>query len=230
MSNSVICALLVFLFLAGCRSQTEPTATENTPGETIVSATPPFQTKEPERYRATRTITITTATGKTTVTKTLIAKDGERRRNESDGTIYLELPEGRFVLIPAEKVYADVVSEPNTNTEEQMSPESLLHADTGTTSYQNLGSEVIDGRKTSKYRVVVNSPNPQNVSLSETLIWIDEALKMPVRSETKSADGTRVQMELSDLRLEIEPLIFQIPADYEKIAFSELRRWRTKTE
>ena len=110
-----------------------------------------------------------------------------------------------------------------------MSPESLLHADTGTTSYQNLGNEVIDGRRTSKYRVVVNSSNAQNVSLSETLIWIDEALKMPVRSETKSPDGTRVQMELSDLKLEVEAIIFQIPADYEKIAFSELRR-RTKTE
>lgn len=232
MSNfsSVVCASLVFLCLAGCRSQTELTTTENTPTEVVVSSTPPFQTKEPERYRATRTITITTAEGKTVVTKTLIAKDGERRRNESDGTVYLELPEGRFVLVPEEKVYADIVAEPDMNTDEQVSPESLLHADTGTTSYQNLGNEVIDGRKTSKYRVLVNSSDTENVRLSETLIWIDDALKIPVRSETTSPDGTRIQMELLDLRLEVEGDLFQIPGDYEKIAFSELRRRRTTTE
>ena len=232
MSNlsSVVCASLVFLSLAGCRSQTELTTTENTPTEVVTSSTPPFQTKEPERYRATRTITITTAAGKTVVTKTLIAKDGERRRYESDGTVYLELPEGRFVLVPAEKVYADVVAEPDLNTEEQISPESLLHADTGTTSYQNLGNEVLDGRNTNKYRVLVNSSNTQNVRLSETLIWIDDALKMPIRSETTSPDGTRIQMELSELRLDVESDLFQIPEDYEKIAFSELRQRRMKTE
>jgi outer membrane lipoprotein-sorting protein len=232
MSNlsSVVCASLVFLSLAGCRSQTELTATENTPTEIVISATPPFQTKEPERYRATRTITVTTATGKTFTTKTLIAKDGERRRNESDGTVYLDLPEGRFVLIPDEKVYADVVAEPDMNTDEQVSPESLLHADTGATSYQNLGNDVMDGRNTTKYRVLVNSSNTQNVRLSETLIWIDDALKMPVRSETTSPDGTRIQMELSDLSFELGRDLFQIPEDYEKIAFSELRRRRMRTE
>ena len=232
MSNlsAVVCASLVLLSLSGCRSQTELTANENTPAETVVSSTPPFQTKEPERYRATRTIRITTAAGKTVVTKTLIAKDGERRRNESDGTVYLELPEGRFVLVPEEKVYADVVAEPDMNTDEQVSPESLLHADTGTTSYQNLGNEAKGGRNTTKYRVLVNSSNTQNVRLSETLMWIDDALKMPVRSETTSRDGTRIQMELSDLSLEVERDLFQIPEDYEKIAFSELRRRRTRTE
>lgn len=232
MSNfsSVVCASLVFLSLAGCRSQTELTTTENTSTEVVVSSTPPFQTKEPERYRATRTITITTAEGKTVVTKTLIAKDGERRRNELDGTVYLELPEGRFVLVPKEKVYADVVAGPDMNTDEQVSPESLLHADTGTTSYQNLGNEVIEGRKTSKYRVLVNSSDTENVRLSETLIWIDDALKMPVRSETTSPDGTRIQMELSDLKLEVEGDLFQIPEDYEKIAFSEIRGRRMPTE
>ncbi len=232
MSNlsAVVCASLVFLCLAGCRSETEITTTENTPAEVVISSTPPFQTKEPERYRATRTITITTAAGKTIVTKTLIAKDGERRRNESDGTVYLELPEGRFVIVPDEKVYADVVAEPDMNTDEQVSPESLLHADTGVTSYQNLGNEVMEGRNTNKYRVVVNSSDTENVRLSETLIWIDDALKMPIRSETTSPNGTRIRMELSDLRFEVESNLFKIPEDYEKIAFSELRQRRMKTE
>lgn len=225
----VVCVSLVVLF-AGCRAETGPTTTETTPIETTVSSTPPFQTKEPERYRATRTITITTAGGDTMVTKTLIYKDSDRRRNESDGTVYLELPEGRFVLVPDEKVYAEVLTEPGVNTEEQVSPESLLHADTGSTSYQTLENEVIGGRKTSKYRVIVNSSNAPNVRLSETLIWVDEALKMPIRSETTSPDGTRIRMELSDLSLEVDRIVFRIPEEYEKIAFSDLRHRQVKTE
>jgi outer membrane lipoprotein-sorting protein len=55
-------------------------------------------------------------------------------------------------------------------------------------------------------------------------MWIDEALQMPVRSETKSADGTRVTMELSEIRLEVDKNLFTIPGDYKKLAFSELRK------
>ena len=86
----------------------------------------------------------------------------------------------------------------------ERSPEGLLHAETGNTSYQKLGKEAIAGRNTDKYRVVVNAPSAANVSVSETLIWIDEALKMPVKSETKSPDGTQVSMELSEISLEVD--------------------------
>lgn len=62
------------------------------------------------------------------------------------------------------------------------------------------------------------------------MIWIDDVLKMPIRSETTSPDGTRVRMELSDLSLDVDLDLFKIPEDYEKIAFSELRQRRLKTE
>src|SRR6185295_10030210 len=92
----------------------------------------------------------------------------------------------------------------------------LMHWCTRTrgTSYQKLGNEVVAGRNTNKYRIVVNSPAPANVSQSETLMWIDEALQMPIKSETKSADGTRVTMELSQIKLEIDKDLFRVPEDY----------------
>lgn len=230
----LVFALCGFLTITACRSQSNSNTTENSAPETVVSATPPFQTKEPERYRATRTITIVTAGGKTVVTKTSIAKDGESRRNESDGVAYLDLPEGRFVLLPDEKVYADLATAPGVppsdDEELEISPERLLHTETGSTSYQRAGSEVIAGRNASKYRTVVNSSSSGNVSLSETLIWIDDRLSMPIRSESKSADGTRVTMELSDIALDVGKHLFQVPDDYEKIAFSELRKRLRKTD
>ena len=225
----VLCFSLSLLVFAACRSQSEPSTTPIVSPESVVSSTPPFQTKEPERYRATRIITIVTAGGKTVVTKNSIARDGEMRRNESETVskkiAYLDLPDGRFVVLPDEKVYADLATETDLDAgDEDISPERLLHGDATNTSYQKLGTESIGGRNADKYRIVVNSSTPGSVSLSETFIWIDESLGMPVRSETTSSDGTKITMELSDVALDVEKSIFQIPGDYQKVAFSEFRK------
>jgi hypothetical protein len=47
---------------------------------------------------------------------------------------------------------------------------------------------------------------------------------MPIRSETTSPDGTRITMELSNVTRDVDKRIFQVPDDYEKIAFAELRK------
>ena len=230
------CALIVvsaLLLTVSCRQSGNSTANENSSTKTIVSSTPPFQTKEPDRYRAVRNVTIVAANGQTVTTKNLIARDGELRRAESrvaSKTIaYVERPEGRFVLLPEEKIYAEVTPDTSLPANEdddalQRSPEGLLHAETGNSSYEALGKEAIGGRGADKYRVVVNAPSAANVSVSETLIWIDQALKMPVKSETTSADGTRVSMELSDVSLEVDNALFQIPKDYQKVTFAEFRK------
>jgi outer membrane lipoprotein-sorting protein len=225
--KALICSFIALLIVSSCRAQDSPT-TNNPSSDTVVSTTPPFQTKEPERYRATRTITNVTADGKTHVIKHSIAKDGEMRRFEShyeSGTlVLLNGPQGRFIVLPGEKIYADQAGEapPGSSYEDESSPERLLHTDGGNSSYQKLGSESISGRKTEKYRVVVNGANTGNVSSSETLIWIDEALGMPIRSETKSSDGSRSTMELSDISLEVDKNLFQIPGDYKKITRAEM--------
>ena len=222
----------VFLLLGGCTAQPQPATNNNT----SVSTTPPFQTKEPDRYQATRTITVVTADGKTVITKTSIAREGDKRRHESQTlskrVAYLDLPEGRFVMLLDEKVYADLGadSEPEISEDDEITPERLLHTDAGSTTYQSLGNEAVGGRNANKYKSIVNSSSAGNVSHSETLMWIDEALSMPIRSETTSPDGTRITVELSDLKLDVDTRMFQVPNDYEKIAFSELRKRLTATE
>ncbi len=220
------------LIVASCRSPNEPSTTNSAPTETVVSSTPPFKTKEPDRYRAIRIITIVSVAGKTVVTKTSIARDGEMRRNESENVTYLDLPDGRFVLLPEDKIYADLATETNFDggEDEEISPEGLLHSGATTTSYQRIDAESIHGRNTNKYRILVNSSTSGSVTVSETLIWIDENLSMPIKSETTSADGTKITMELSDVSLDVDTRVFQVPADYQKVAFSELRKRLRKTE
>lgn len=227
---------VALLFVVACKSQSEPAVNDNSSSETIVSSTPPFQTKEPERYQATRTITIVTPDGKTIVTTSSNARNGDSRWHESQEfskrVVHLDLPEGRFILIPDEKVYAELAAgfDSPKNEDDAVSSEWLLHEDPAITNYQNLGKEVIGGRKANKYRTVVNISSGGNVSQSETLIWIDEVLKMPIRSEMTSTGGPRITMELSNLKLDVEESMFQLPHDYEKIAITELRRRLMATE
>jgi outer membrane lipoprotein-sorting protein len=139
-----------------------------------------------------------------------------------------------LLLLPGEKIYTEVTSDtdlPATQDDEALtrSPEGVLHVETGSTSYQKLGKETFRGRNTDKYRVVVNAASAGNVSVSETLIWIDEALKMPVKSETKSADGTRVSTELAEISLEVNDDLFRVPKDYQKVTFTEFRKRLAKT-
>jgi outer membrane lipoprotein-sorting protein len=218
------------LLLATSCAQSQRPAVETNSNETVVSHTPPFQTKEPERYRAVRTITTVTAADIEEITKHELARDGELRRDESESAgqrvIYLTLPEGTFVLLPQEKVFADAtnVEHLESSDESESSPDRLLHTEPISTTYQRLGTESLNGRTTQKYRVVVNGSTGANVSGSETVIWIDEALQMPVKSETKSATGARSTMELSQIALDVDRSLFRIPEGYEKIAFTELRK------
>lgn len=230
--SALISLSLCVLTITSCRTASEPPPAEAPATNTVVSTTPPFQTKEPERYSATRTITIVGNNGETIVTKTLLARDGPLRREEQETApvrvVYLELPEGRFILLPEQRVYAasvtgdapaglDAEAEPN-------SPDRLLHTDPISTTYQTLGAETVADRNTTKYRVVVNNTGSENVTLNETLMWIDDELNMPIKSETRSADGTRMTMELSDVSLDPDKQLFQIPAGHQKIAFGELQK------
>ena len=225
------CSSLALLAFVSCRPQKDIATTNPAKPESAVSTKPPFETKEPDRYRAKRTVTSVTADGRTLITTTSSARDGELRRFEmevaSKQMVLLETAQGRFVLLPDEKSYAaladQTVSSLIGNYDDSSSPaEGLLHAESGNSSYQQLGPETIAGRQANKYRVVVNNPNAPNVTPSETLIWIDEALGMPIRSETKSSDGSHMTMELSDISQNVDKGLFQIPEGYQKLTLIEL--------
>ena len=202
--------------------------------QNVTSATPPFVTREPDRYQATRIITFTESAPSGTplaprINRVLIARDGEKRREEysagaSEQIVYLEIPAGRFILLPASSLYADL----NTAADEtalsdrldeslSLSPDQLLNEAHAPATYEKLGAEMLDGRMTTKYRTIVIA---RTADQDETLIWIDEVLGMPVRSETifsTSERSSKLTMELKDVKLEVDALLFTWPPDYKKV-------------
>jgi outer membrane lipoprotein-sorting protein len=167
------------------------------------------------------------------VTKNFIARDGELRRDESETLArpyaLLVTAEGKFLLFPDLKLFASVANKQlgeETLPGEQdsdTSPDRLLHTELLTMSYESLGAETVDGRETQKYRVTANSSQAESVNNGETLLWFDETLHMPVKTETKSPDGTRVTTELVDVVLKVDPSLFEIPKDYQQIEFKKAR-------
>ena len=161
-------------------------------GET--STTPPFATKEPERYQATMVITgslgeqanIPGMSGLTTK-EMLIARDGAKRRVDTElfpgmKVSYLQIDSGTYLLVPARKIYAEFKqggeggsADSSKNLPSDFSPEKLLNQSAGGARYEKLGVEDLGGRATTKYRVTVSGKTGEAKSVTtESLIWIDE--------------------------------------------------------
>jgi outer membrane lipoprotein-sorting protein len=249
MKRHVFLFLLTLLLLtASCKksevagNQTAADGNASAPAGST-SSTPPFATKEPERYQAVRIITSSEG-GETTLngeagSRTLIARDGNRRREDYEAAAgekisYLQLPEGIYVLMPSKKLYAEVTPEMSgaagatqTSVPPDFSPDKLLNETRPESRYEKLGAEDLNGRATMKYRVVVGGKTGAAKEVkTESVVWVDESLGMPVKTETTSTDGAgswaKMTMELRDIKDTVDAGMFELPTDYRKVEAREL--------
>jgi len=207
----------------------------------VAAATPPFATREPERYQAIRTITSSNGSGAPQVSKTLIVRDGLKRREEyqslsGDRIVYLELPTGKFMLLPGSKLFAEATGTGALAGEGQpsaddLSTDLLLNQAPVETRYERLGNESVGDRMATKFRVLTRSAGNVSGPDTQTVIWIDETLGMPLRWETTASSGdqqTRTTMEMSGITLNIEGHALDLPADYRKVDLPTLLGYARK--
>jgi hypothetical protein len=208
--------------------------------------TPPFSTKEPERYEATMVMTGSLG-GETAGIPGLsnllsrevkIARDGDRRRVDYElipgaRMSNLQLPAGNYTLLHSRKLYAEIkpgeagdVMAAARNLPSDFSPDKLLNESNPAATYERLGTENVNGRTTTKYRVTMKGKGEASAVQTETLVWVDESLGMPVKSETTSAGeqarGSKLTMELRDIKQEVDPSLFELPKDYKKVTAEEI--------
>jgi hypothetical protein len=172
-------------------------------------------------------------------TQTFIARDGDRRREDYEfgpGTKVseLETPAGHFLLLPDKKLYAEIkrgmsgVVSPSARADApaEFSPDRLINESPPEARYEKLGAEELNGRATTKYRVTALLREGADKSfVVENLVWVDESLGMPVRSETTSTEGdrrTRYTMEMRELSGEVDAQTFQLPAGFRRVEPKEL--------
>jgi hypothetical protein len=203
-----------------------------------IYTTPPFQTKEPERYQAQMVLKFDSDEHPET-SRTFIVRDADKRREDYEPVpgvkiSDLETPAGHFLLLHDRKLYAEVTNEtsafvpgPNQSVPEDFSPDLLINESRAEARYEKLGVEELNGRSATKYRVSVLSAAGDEQSVKvEQLIWIDEHLGMPIKSETTStgASGRPMSytMEMIDIKEEADQSAFAVPQDYKKISMKEM--------
>jgi hypothetical protein len=209
--------------------------------------TPPFSTKEPERYEATMVMTGSLGGGEAAGIPGLsnllsreikIARDGERRRVDYElipgaRMSNLQLSAGNYMLLHSKKLYAEIkpgeagdIMSSARNLPSDFSPDKLVNESSPGATYEKLGTETVNGRTTTKYRVTVKGKGDAAAMQTETIVWVDESLGMPVKSETTSAGeqarGSKVTMELRDIKQEVDPSLFELPKDYKKVTADEI--------
>lgn len=239
--------LTLLLTTASCKKSdvagNQNAANNNAGANEATSATPPFSTKEPERYQAVR---VTTGEGGAEGAsngeqggRTFIARDGERRREDYETAAglkisYLQLPEGMFVLLPDRKLYAELKPETGGLSKEggsdvppDFSPDKLLNETRPESLYEKLGTENLNGRATTKYRVNVRGRTGTGKEVTtESLVWVDDSLGMPVKTETTStggqASGARITTELRDIKETVDAGLLELPTDYRKVEQREI--------
>jgi outer membrane lipoprotein-sorting protein len=246
----ILLAAHLLVLNAACKSQGIrsisgglPGSGGSSPGSAAgeVSATPPFQTKEPERYQAQMVLNFTLDEHHE-YSQTFIARDGNKRREDyeplpSVKVSDLQTTEGHFLLLHDAKLYAELTLEtggsvpgPMVSLPEDFAPDRLINESRTETRYEKLGVEELNGRSATKYRVsVVNAPGENGgaqVEQAEQLIWIDEHLGMPVRSETALKDTGKSKMnytmEMLDIKEEVDGSAFTVPQDYKKVSMKEI--------
>lgn len=199
---------------------------------------PPFATKEPETYAAKIVFSAKYSAGAANylVQNYFIARAAGNRRLDFElgntKVSHLQLANGKqFVIFPAQKVYAELKTPDEkflTNQPAEFSLEHLLHTKPLGATFQRIGAEEVLGRQTVKYRLDFGAVrNAQDVR-TETTVWADENLGLPIKTEVvaienEQPDGARSTMELQEIKTDVEPNLFDVPKDFRPITFQEAR-------
>jgi hypothetical protein len=180
----------------------------------------PFSTKEPEIYQV--EFVTTTTSGES---KIFSARTGANRRldynfGEKDQVTFLKTDKN-YLMFPARKIFAE-------NTAKDILPVESW-ADFLTTEWLNSKTDVRffnEGRENNlaKYRARFGDAE---IARSESLIFVDETVNLPVKQEFYSVAGEQktltMTIELKNLKLEAGAELFSVPKDFRKVSIEEFR-------
>ena len=223
-------AALTALFAASCgywqgNSNITPAPAAPFVAEELKSGIP-FASKEPGVYQAEIVLT-TYAGGEKSERKIFTARSGAKLRSDYENNVSFLQSDGniKYLINNGRKVYAESqitsgAAGDSGNTIKDFLTAEWLNEKRGA-KFENLGAE----NGLTKYRVsLTDAPNKD----SETLIFVDENLKIPVRQEFYATnDGQKVlvfSMEMRNIKLEADDKLFELPKDYRKISPNEFQK------
>ncbi|MEP6924441.1 MAG: hypothetical protein ABI954_08235, partial [Pyrinomonadaceae bacterium] len=235
------------LLLSSCEKTPVDSSAKPNPNQSSETLTddnskqPPFATKEPEKYSAKIVFAFRydEAAANFIEQTYFVARDGANRRldfesGERDFS-HLQTADGKqFILLTKQKVYAELNATKDnldekpgaktdlkniTNQSEDFSLERLLYTKPVGATFRRVGEEEILGRKTIKYNVAFETVQEGEKIRTETFVWADETLGLPIKTEVVamengSPSGAKNIIELREIKMEVDAKVFEIPKDF----------------
>lgn len=203
----------------------------NTDSRARSSRSATIDIKEPDRYSAAMTISSQEASDATSAMPTLqftfTRIDSDRRWDfalsaPSGHVVYLEKSGLKYLILLDRKQYVEVSpSEFGVDPGRALAANSIAATVKDRAQFETLGVEPVNARTARKYRF------EEAGARADGAIYIDLETGLAVRSElnTKTSDGggIRVMVEASDLQLNPDRSLFDVPAGMKKVSVQEAK-------
>ena len=203
-----------------------------------------IETKEPEKYEAKVTMSFE-AVGENkgsklpTVTAT-VARDGDNRKIEfnapnNQNFAYIDTTDKNILVMPSRKQYANI----NQNSvgfdmRRFMTPENMIKNIKQLKGVQKVGEEKVNGRDAVKYKYesLTDTKTKAGDVETQSYVLVDKETGLPLRMETvldsknkqvQGYTGLKIVTETSDIKTDITPNLFEVPADYKEVEESQIR-------
>ena len=220
-------------------SNTNTNAIANTESSSTIS-----ETKEPEQYQAVVQLKLqATGDNKATNLPTIqanVARSGSDRRMEfnlptKEKVLYIDKDGVTTLVLPTRKQYAVLDKQAlGYEVRKLMMPSEIVNYVKNVKGVERVGEENVNGRQVIKYRFgsVSNTQTTAGQVATESFFLIDKDTGLPLHSETVSQSqngtvqgykGLRVITEMSDIKAEVTPDLFTVPADYQKIDADQIK-------
>lgn len=199
--------------------------------------------REPERYRATLVLTARTTGGQQSATFLHLSAEvarGESARRYSfnipgNRIVYLDRGDTRYVILPDRKQFSEVTPQTGGfDLPSLMTPGELVSFLRRLGGYERVGEEQINGRTAVKYRSVgaVQTGTQAGDMSAETFVYIDKETGLPLRTELfsnaegslRGGRGLKVITEVRDVRTDVDPSAFEVPAGLERVSEEQVRQ------
>ncbi|MEQ1765312.1 MAG: hypothetical protein ABL984_19445 [Pyrinomonadaceae bacterium] len=203
----------------------------------VVAAGPSFV--EPQAYQGVISLTVQTVGEQQNASmpplKAVVARSGADRVMEftlptNEKIVYLEKAGVKYVVLPTRKQYAELTSDAlGFEVRRLMMPEQIVSQLKGIPGVQLSGEETFNGRQVQKYIYgsTTNTGTQAGTVATESYFLIDKETGLPLRSEIASQStsdgnvqgvkGVRLLTEMTDIRPQPDPNMFNVPTDFQKI-------------
>ena len=195
--------------------------------------------REPEQYQATVKLSFETMGNGSQQASVPniganVARLGDDRMMEftalNEKAIFLDKGGKNYLILPNRKQYAELNQDTlGFEVRRLMMPEQIVQQAKSVPGMRFVGEETQNGRQVLKYAYQAQANTNTNVGTvnTESYMIVDKDTGLPLRTETVSqsqsggnvqgVSGVRIVTEMTDIKTNPDPSLFNLPTDYAKI-------------